>query len=48
MFGHRGQVEGGVFEGQVEMCLIRQVLRDVRSEGGAFLDLEGQIWLGVS
>ena len=47
MFGHRGQVEGGVFESQVEMCM-RQVFRDVRSEGGTLLDLDGQGWLGVS
>jgi hypothetical protein len=47
VFGHGGQVERGVFESQVELYM-RQVFRDVRSEGGTLLDSEGQGWLGVS
>ena len=46
VFSNRGKVEGGVFESQVELCM-RQVFREIRSEGGALLDLDGQGWLGV-
>ena len=47
VFGHGGQVEGGVFESQVELGRCRQVFREIRSEGGTLLDLDGQGWLGV-